>query len=408
MNWLDVLPSLAVVGFIAAALGYAWARRDASAAPGLDPQRLDEWRAQIEHTESELRRDIQEAARISRQEQHESLALFQRNLNEQFSLQHKALADTMQQRLDEIRRTVDEQLQTRLEARLNQSFSQVAERLNQVQLGLGQMQAMAQDVGNLQRVLSNVKTRGIFGEIQLQALLEQVLTPIQFVSQTAIVPGRQVVVDFAVRLPGRGEDDTPVWLPIDAKFPRDDFERLLDAQAQADAPAVEAAAKALEAQIWTEAKSISEKYISVPHTTDFAILFLPSEGLYAEVLRRPGLMEGLQRKHHVTLAGPTTMLALLNSLQMGFRTLALERQAADVWKVLGAVKTEFERYGEWVAKVREQVQKAADTLDKADTRSKQMRRALKVVEALPEAEALVRLPLQADDLTDITDPNEPD
>ncbi|MEY2621414.1 MAG: hypothetical protein RIT26_1234 [Pseudomonadota bacterium] len=383
MNWLDVWPSLAVVGFIAAALGYAWARRDASATPGHDPQQLDEWRTLIERSERELRRDIQEAARISRQEQHEGLALFQRNLNEQFSLQHKALADTMQQRLEEIRRTVDEQLQTRLEARLNQSFSQVAERLNQVQQGLGQMQAMAQDVGNLQRVLSNVKTRGIFGEIQLQALLEQVLTPVQFVSQTAIVPGRQVVVDFAVRLPGRGAEDTPVWLPIDAKFPRDDFERLLDAQAQADAPAVEAAAKALEAQIWTEAKSIAEKYIAVPHTTDFAILFLPSEGLYAEVLRRPGLMEGLQRKHHVTLAGPTTMLALLNSLQMGFRTLALERQAADVWKVLGAVKTEFERYGEWVDKVRDQVHKAATTLDHAETRNRQMRRALSKVEALP-------------------------
>jgi DNA recombination protein RmuC len=374
---------LAVVGFIAAALGYAWARRDASATPGHDSQQLDEWRTLIERSERELRRDIQEAARISRQEQHEGLALFQRNLNEQFSLQHKALADTMQQRLEEIRRTVDEQLQTRLEARLNQSFSQVAERLNQVQQGLGQMQAMAQDVGNLQRVLSNVKTRGIFGEIQLQALLEQVLTPVQFVSQTAIVPGRQVVVDFAVRLPGRGAEDTPVWLPIDAKFPRDDFERLLDAQAQADAPAVEAAAKALEAQIWTEAKSIAEKYIAVPHTTDFAILFLPSEGLYAEVLRRPGLMEGLQRKHHVTLAGPTTMLALLNSLQMGFRTLALERQAADVWKVLGAVKTEFERYGEWVDKVRDQVHKAATTLDHAETRNRQMRRALSKVEALP-------------------------
>jgi len=383
LNWLDVWPSLAVVGFIAAALGYAWARRDASATPGHDSQQLDEWRTLIERSERELRRDIQEAARISRQEQHEGLALFQRNLNEQFSLQHKALADTMQQRLEEIRRTVDEQLQTRLEARLNQSFSQVAERLNQVQQGLGQMQAMAQDVGNLQRVLSNVKTRGIFGEIQLQALLEQVLTPVQFVSQTAIVPGRQVVVDFAVRLPGRGAEDTPVWLPIDAKFPRDDFERLLDAQAQADAPAVEAAAKALEAQIWTEAKSIAEKYIAVPHTTDFAILFLPSEGLYAEVLRRPGLMEGLQRKHHVTLAGPTTMLALLNSLQMGFRTLALERQAADVWKVLGAVKTEFERYGEWVDKVRDQVHKAATTLDHAETRNRQMRRALSKVEALP-------------------------
>jgi DNA recombination protein RmuC len=177
-----------------------------------------------------------------------------------------------------------------------------------------------------------------------------------------------------------------VWLPIDSKFPREDYERLLDAQARADASAAESAAKALEGQIWNQAKSIADKYISPPHTTDFAILFLPSEGLYAEVLRRPGLMEGLQTKHKVTLAGPTTMLALLNSLQMGFRTLAIERQAADVWKVLGAVKTEFERYGEWVAKVREQVQRAANTLDSAEKRSRQMHKALSKVEALPEAQ----------------------
>jgi DNA recombination protein RmuC len=183
---------------------------------------------------------------------------------------------------------------------------------------------------------------------------------------------------------------------------------LLEAQNRSDAPGAEIAAKAMEARIRLEAKTIAESYLAPPHTTDFAILFLPVEGLYAEVLRRPGLMDALQRDFRVTLAGPTTLLAILNSLHMGFRTLALEKQASEVWKVLGAVKTEFERYGEWVAKVREQVQKAADTLDKADTRSKQMRRALKVVEALPETEALARLPLQMDDMSDVIDPNDPD
>jgi DNA recombination protein RmuC len=398
LSLLDLLPYLAVVAVVAAALGYAWARRDNPDAERLNPIReellhaLHELQAQAERTERELRREIQESSRVARQEQQESLALFQRNLNEQFSLQHKTLTDTLQQRLEEIRRTVDEKLQTQLEAKLTQSFQQVAERLQQVHMGLGQMQVMAQEVGNLQRVLSNVKTRGMFGEIQLHALLEQVLTPEQFVVQKAVVPGKTTVVDFAVKLPGRNDDAQPVWLPIDSKFPREDYERLLDAQARADAIASEAAAKALETQIWTQAKSIAEKYIVSPHTTDFAILFLPSEGLYAEVLRRPGLMEGLQAKHKVTLAGPTTMLALLNSLHMGFRTLAIERQASEVWKVLGAVKTEFERYGEWVAKVREQVHKAATTLDNAETRSRQMRRALSKVEALPTDQAPGLLP----------------
>jgi DNA recombination protein RmuC len=193
-----------------------------------------------------------------------------------------------------------------------------------------------------------------------------------------------------------------VWLPIDAKFPREDYERLLDAQDRADGVAAEIAAKALEVRIRTEAKSIAESYLAPPHTTDFAILFLPTEGLYAEVLRRPGLMDTLQRDYRVTLAGPTTLLAMLNSLHMGFRTLALEQQASEVWKVLGAVKTEFERYGDWVEKVREQVQKAADTLDRADTRSRQMRRALKNVEALPEGEAQALLP-KFDDALDDTD-----
>jgi DNA recombination protein RmuC len=329
-------------------------------------------------------------------------------VRETLDRQLTSLQQTNTAKLDEMRKTVDEKLQTTLEKRLSESFKQVAERLEQVHQGLGQMQSLAQGVGDLQKVLSNVKTRGIFGEVQLQALLDQVLTIEQYGKQIETKPRSNQRVDFAIKLPGRSDDGAAVWLPIDAKFPREDYERLLEAQNRSDGPAAEAAAKAMEARIRLEAKTIADSYLAPPHTTDFAILFLPVEGLYAEVLRRPGLMDALQRDHRVTLAGPTTLLAILNSLHMGFRTLALEKQASEVWKVLGAVKTEFERYGEWVAKVREQVQKAADTLDRADTRSKQMRRALKVVEALPEAEALARLPLQMDDMSDVIDPNDPD
>jgi DNA recombination protein RmuC len=258
------------------------------------------------------------------------------------------------------------------------------------------MQSLAQGVGDLQRVLTNVKTRGIFGEVQLEALLEQVLTPEQFSKQVETRPGSRQRVDFGVRFPGRVDGGLPVWLPIDAKFPREDYERLLDAHDRADAAGVDSASRALELRIKQEAKSICENYLCPPHTTDFAILFLPVESLYAEVLRRPGLMDAIQRQHRVTLAGPTTLLAMLNSLHMGFRTLALEQQASEVWKVLGAVKTEFERYGEWVARIKEQVAKASDTLDKADTRAKQMRLALRKVEALPEAQSQALLPA-ADD-----------
>jgi DNA recombination protein RmuC len=272
----------------------------------------------------------------------------------------------------------------------------VAERLEQVHQGLGQMQTLAQGVGDLQRVLTNVKTRGMFGEVQLQALLEQVLTPEQYGRQVETKPGSRQRVDFAVRFPGRSDDGGPVWLPIDAKFPREDYERLLEAHDRADAVAAESAARALEVRVRQEAKTICEAYLAPPHTTDFAILFLPVESLYAEVLRRPGIMDLLQREYRVTIAGPTTLLAMLNSLQMGFRTLALERQASEVWKVLGAVKTEFERYGDWVERIKEQVQKAADTVDKAETRTRQMRRALKVVEALPEDQAQALLPPAAE------------
>ena len=348
----------------------------------------------------------------------QQLALLQRSVSDTLSTQLQALGESNARRmgevratleaqlqqlqqsnaakLDEMRQTVDEKLQTTLETRLGESFKQVADRLEQVHKGLGEMQSLAQGVGDLQRVLTNVKTRGMFGEVQLENLLEQVLTPEQYGKQIETKPRSNQRVDFAVRFPGRSADGAPVWLPIDAKFPRDDYERLLDAHERADGVAAEASAKALEARIRAEAKSISESYLAPPHTTDFAILFLPIESLYAEVLRRPGLMDSLQRDYRVTLAGPTTLLAMLNSLHMGFRTLALEQQASEVWKVLGAVKTEFERYGEWVARIREQVQKASDTLDKADTRTRQMRRALKVVEALPDAEAQAMLPAGGD------------
>ncbi|MEY4122955.1 MAG: hypothetical protein RLZZ457_1793 [Pseudomonadota bacterium] len=377
-------------------------------------QSLQSMHEKLERIERELRTEIAESSRGGRQELTQNLAVFQQSQVQQLTLMQKSISDTLNQqlqqlqksnadKLDEMRRTVDEKLQTTLEKRLSESFKQVAERLEQVHNGLGQMQKLADGVGSLQRVLTNVKTRGMFGEVQLEALLEQVLTIEQYAKQVETKPRSNQRVDFAIRFPGRGgADGEPVWLPIDAKFPREDYERLLDAQDRADAVAAEVAAKALEVRIRTEAKSIAESYLAPPHTTDFAILFLPTEGLYAEVLRRPGLMDSLQRDYRVTLAGPTTLLAILNSLHMGFRTLALEKQASEVWKVLGAVKTEFERYGEWVAKVREQVQKAADTLDRADTRSRQMRRALKNVEALPEGEAQALLP-KFDDALDDTD-----
>ena len=399
-----------------------------------------------ERLERELRNEISNSWRHGRQELLQTLGTFQRTLTQQsaeatrtqntqidafgqqLALLQKTLADTlatqlqavgegnarrlgevrgtletqlrlMQEsnaaKLDEMRRTVDEKLQATLETRLGESFRQVADRLEQVHKGLGEMHTLAQGVGDLKHLLSNVKTRGMFGEAQLAALLEQVFAPEQYVAQQVTRPATKNAVDFAIRLPGRGEDGAPVWLPIDAKFPNEDYERLLDAQQRADALAAEVAGKALEARIRLEARSIAEKYVEPPHTTDFAILFLPTEGLYAEVLRRPGLMEALQREHRVTLAGPTTLLAMLNSLQMGFRTLALERRSSEVWQVLGAVKTEFGKFGDVLTRVKEQTQTVLNTLDRAQTRSNVMNRALRQVEALPEHEAQNLLPSEA-------------
>lgn len=312
-----------------------------------------------------------------------------------------ALQEGNEKKLEQMRATVDEKLHATLEQRLGESFKQVSERLEQVHQGLGEMKNLARDVGSLNRVLTNVKTRGIYGEAQLAGLLEQVFTPEQYAANVETVPGSGERVEFAIRLPGRGgpsSDGPPLWLPIDAKFPREDYERLLDAQERADAPAVEAAARAIEQRLRLEARTIREKYIAAPHTTDFGILFVPTESLYAEALRRPGLVESLQREHHITLAGPTTLLATLTSLQMGFRTLALEKRSAEVWEVLGAVKTEFGKFGEVLAKTKKKLEEASNTIDQAAVRTRAMTRRLKAVEALPEPETLRLLgPAEADD-----------
>ena len=289
-----------------------------------------------------------------------------------------------EKKLEQMRATVDEKLHATLEQRLGESFKQVAERLEQVHKGLGEMQNLARDVGSLNRVLTNVKTRGVFGEVQLAGLLEQVFTPEQYATNVATLPGSAERVEFAIKLPGQRDDGQPLWLPIDAKFPREDYERLLDAQERADAVAAEAAGKAIEMRLRLEARTIREKYIAPPHTTDFGILFVPTEGLYAEALRRPGLMEGLQREHKVMLCGPTTLLATLTSLQMGFRTLALEKRSAEVWEVLGAVKTEFGKFGDVLAKAKKKLEEAGNTLDAAEVRTRAMTRKLKGVEALPD------------------------
>ena len=297
-----------------------------------------------------------------------------------------------EKKLEQMRATVDEKLHATLEQRLGESFKQVADRLEQVHRGLGEMQGLAKDVGALNRVLTNVKTRGMFGEVQLAGLLEQVFTPEQYGVNVQTVPGSNARVDFAIKLPGRREDGAPLWLPIDAKFPRDDYERLLDAQERADKPEADAAARAIEQRLRLEAKTIREKYVAPPHTTEFAILFVPTEGLYAEALRRPGLMEALQREYRVTLAGPTTLLATLTSLQMGFRTLALEQRSAEVWEVLGAVKTEFGKFGDVLTKTRRKLKEAADTIDEAQTRTNVMTRKLKSVESLSESRTQALLP----------------
>jgi len=305
-------------------------------------------------------------------------------------------------KLEEMRKTVDEKLQTTLEARLGESFRLVSQQLESVHKGLGEMQSLAAGVGDLKKVMTNVKIRGTWGEIQLGNLLEQFLSPEQYLKNAQVKDDSMERVEFALRLPGRG-DDKEVLLPIDAKFPQEDFSRLVAAAELSDALAVEAAAAALEARIKNYAKSIREKYINSPVTTDFAILFLPTESLYAEMLRRPGLFEHLQHEYHVTLSGPTTLAALLNAYQMGFRSIAIEKRSSEVWKILGAVRSEFEKHGDVVNSLRKQLGVAVNTIDKLGTRTRAISKRLKDVEILPQISAPEILAL-----TNSTDPLDDD
>lgn len=295
----------------------------------------------------------------------------------------KSLQDENSQKLEKMRETVDEKLHSTLEKRLGESFKQVSDRLEKVHQGLGEMQTLASGVGDLKKVLTNVKTRGTWGEIQLGNLLEQMLVPEQYERNVVTKKGSRDPVEFAIKLPGR--DGIAVYLPIDAKFPKEDYERLLEAQEQVNTVVIEEAGKAIEARIKLEAKNIREKYVDPPFTTDFAVMFLPIEGLYAEVLRRPGLCELLQRDYRVTVAGPTTFAALLNSLQMGFRTIAVEKRASEVWGLLGVVKTEFGKFGDILDKTKKKLEEASNTIDSAATRSRQIEKKLKDVQVLPSA-----------------------
>jgi DNA recombination protein RmuC len=299
----------------------------------------------------------------------------------------RELQDGNEKKLDEMRRTVDEKLQTTLEKRLGESFKLVQGQLEAVQRGLGEMQALATGVGDLKKVLSNVKVRGTWGEVQLGALLAQVLSPEQYAVNVATRPGSAERVEFCVRLPGRDEGGAEVLLPIDAKFPLEDWQRLVEASERADAPGVEAAGKALEQRLLGCARDVHDKYVCPPHTTDFGLLYLPTEGLYAEVVRRAGLLEALQRDWKVSVAGPTTLLALLTSLQMGFRTLAIQRRSAEVWQVLGAVKGEFATFGAVLERVEKKLQEAQNQIHQVGVRRRAIERTLREVEGAPGAAA---------------------
>lgn len=300
----------------------------------------------------------------------------------------QAIQEDNSRRLDQIRQTVEEKLQGTLEKRLGDSFRLVSERLELVQKGLGEMRELANGVGDLKRVLTNVKTRGTWGEIQLGALLEQMLTAEQYAGNVATRPGSQERVEFAVKLPGREEmEGSVVWMPIDAKFPKEDYERLLAAQDRADAAGAEDASRRLEDAIKRFGRDIRDKYVAPPHTTDFAVLFLPVEGLYAEVIRRTGLVETLQRDCRVVVAGPTTLAALLNALQMGFRSLAIQKRSSEVWKLLGAIKTEFGRFSDHLAAVHKKLEQASNSIEDASRKSRAIQRRLRDVHELPATEA---------------------
>jgi DNA recombination protein RmuC len=371
----------------------------------------NELRTQIEALTTRLHDDARKGRTESAEAQHRFAETLGRQLAELTQRNELRIADmraTLEsqlqklqadnaQKLDQMRATVDEKLHATLETRLSESFGNVATMLAQVHQGLGDMNKLASDVGGLQRVLTNVKTRGVFGEVQLAALLEQVFAPDQYAANVATRPGSAERVEFAVRFPG-SSGDAPVWLPIDAKFPREDYERLLDAQERGDTAAAHTAGDALERRVRLEAARICEKYIVAPHTTEFAILFLPTEGLYAEVLRRPGLVESLQRESRIAIAGPTTLLALMTSFQMGFRTLAIQERSSEVWRTLGAVKFEFGKFGDVLEAVQKKLDEASRKIEETGRRTRVLTKKLRDVEVLPAEES--RLLLGAEQAVD--------
>ena len=363
-------------------------------------QRLDDFTLRTDARLDELRTALTEDARKARAESAEQQQrhadaqgqtlqeLTARNeqrigeLRATLETQLKSLQADNAAKLEQMRATVDEKLHATLETRLTESFGNVTTMLAQVHQGLGDMNKLAADVGGLQRVLTNVKSRGVFGEVQLAGLLEQVFAPDQYASNVATIPGSNERVEFAVRFPGSSADAV-VWLPIDAKFPREDYERLLDAQENANVDDARAAGDALERRVREEAKRIRGKYVSTPHTTEFAVLFLPTEGLYAEVLRRPGLFEAMQRELRITLAGPTTLLALLTSLQVGFRTVAIEKRSAEVWRILEKAKTEFGKFGDVLDNVKAKLDLASKQIEQTGVRTRAIERSLRDIETLP-------------------------
>jgi DNA recombination protein RmuC len=408
-------------------------RREASAATAQNRDELNraiERLSQTLSTQSDHLRKLlddkltqaQQDARSGRTEQAESLKgfgelltgqlhqLMQRNtegmdtLRQAIETRLAAIQTDNSQKLEQMRQTVDEKLHNTLEQRLGESFKRVSEQLERVHAGLGEMQTLASGVGDLKKVLSNVKVRGTWGEVQLDNLLEQILSAGQYEKNVATRPNSAERVEFAIKLPGRDEAGSIVWLPIDAKFPLEDYQKLLEAQELGDLAAMEDAGRAMENRVRAEAKTIRDKYIEVPHTTDFALLFLPIEGLYAEVIRRPGLFDTLQRDYRVTLTGPTTLTAILNSLQMGFRTLAIEQRSSEVWQVLGAVKTEFGKFGDALAKTKKKLDEASRTIEQAEVRTRAIDRSLRKVESLPPMESRGLLEDLTEDATLLVDP----
>ncbi|MFC1546714.1 DNA recombination protein RmuC, partial [bacterium] len=305
------------------------------------------------------------------------------NIRETLDVQLKHLQEDNMKKLEEMRFTVDEKLHSTLEQRLGDSFKMVSDKLESVYKGLGEMQSLASNVGDLKRMLTNVKTRGIWGEIQLGAILEQILTKEQYEQNVSTKKGSSDRVEFALRLPGRNNTDEPVWLPIDAKFPHEDYERIMEAEQQGQFDAVEKAVRQLEVRIKNEAKNIYEKYIDPPYTTDFAIMFLPTEGLYAEVLRRKDLCEIVQQKYRVIISGPTTLTALLNSLQMGFRTLAIEKRSSEIWELLGTIKNDFKKFGTVLEKTKKKLKEAHNTIEDAERKSRKIEKKLDDVQGIP-------------------------